>query len=59
MTEQLDKQFELQKSADRRAKRVEGDYLELESNLRRQESELASQGALRDGMRSDKENVNI
>lgn len=48
----------MQKSADRRAKRVESDYFEIESKLRQMESELASERIMRDGFRADKEKVN-
>ena len=59
LTEQLDRQYEISKSADRRAKRMEGDYLSLESRLQRVEDEANSGEVLRDGLRHDKERVSF
>ena len=59
LTEQLDRQYEISKSADRRAKRMEGDYLSLEGRLRRVEDDAHSGEVLRDELRHDKERVNI
>ena len=59
LSEQLDRQYEISKSADRRAKRMEGDYLSLEGRLRKVEDEAQSGEVLRDGLRLDKERVNV
>ncbi len=57
LTEQLDRNFEISKSADRRAKRMEGDYLALEGRLRRVEDEAQTGEVVRDQLRVDKERV--
>ena len=57
LTEQLDRQYEISKSADRRAKRMEGDYLSLEGRLQKVEDEANSGDVLREELRHDKERV--
>ena len=57
LTEQLDRQYQISKSADRRAKRMEGDYLSLEGRLRKVEDEANSGDVLREELRHDKERV--
>lgn len=59
LTNQLDGQFELQRTADRKAKQAEVQLLDMEDRLRRAESELCAGDVLRDGMRSDKGRVSI
>ena len=57
LTEQLDRQYEISKSADRRAKRMEGDYLSLEGRLQKVEDEANSGDVLREELKHDKERV--
>ena len=55
--EQLDRQYEMNKSADSRAKRVETDFYGLQEQIHKLEEELAAGEALRDGLRLDKDKV--
>lgn len=55
MTEQLETQYGLHKSAAARARKAETDAAELERRLQSVEGELVAGDVLRDGFRSDKE----
>lgn len=57
LTEQLSAQLDLQRGADRRSQKIQGDMFSMEENLRRAEGELAAGDMLRDGLRFDKERV--
>ncbi len=57
LIQQLERQYEISKSAERRAKRMEGDYLSLEDRLRKVEDEAQTGEVLRDELRVDKERV--
>ncbi len=57
VTEQLEKQIEITKSAERRAQRMESDYLHLEGRLRKIEEESTTADVIRDGLRMDKDKV--
>lgn len=55
LTEQLETQYELHKTAAQRARKSETDAHEYKERLRSAEGELAAGDVLRDGFRSDKE----
>ncbi|XP_060072809.1 coiled-coil domain-containing protein 170-like [Ylistrum balloti] len=55
LTEQLESQYELHKSAAARARKAEVDLAEYDSRLRSAEGELTAGDVLRDNMRGDKE----
>ncbi len=57
VTEQLEKQLDISKSAERRAQRMESDYLHLEGRLRKVEEESTTADVIRDGLRMDKDKV--
>lgn len=57
LSNQLENQCDLERTAEGKLRRVEKDFLELEERLRRAESEMAAGEALRDGFRIDKERV--
>ena len=57
LTQQLDAQYELHRTVDRKAKHSEAQLLDLEDRLRRAEGELCAGDVLRDGMRMDKDRV--
>ena len=57
LTSQLEKHYEMQRSVDSRAARVEGDFVQMKNRMRQWEDELGAADALRDGMRNDKEKV--
>ena len=59
VTEELQRQHEGQRQAERRAKRVEADIADMEERLRRTEGEATAGDVLRDGLRVDKERVSI
>ncbi len=54
---QLHRQYDVQRSAESRSKRVESDYFEIKERLRRMDDEIAATDALREGLRMDKEKV--
>ncbi|XP_062614112.1 coiled-coil domain-containing protein 170-like [Saccostrea cucullata] len=54
LTEQLETQYELHKTAAHRARKAETDLLSLEERLRSAEGELAAGDVLRDEFKSDK-----
>ncbi|XP_069117841.1 coiled-coil domain-containing protein 170-like [Argopecten irradians] len=55
LTQQLESQYELHKSAAARARKAETDLAEYDSRLRSAEGELTAGDVLRDGLRGDKE----
>ncbi|KAL5009306.1 hypothetical protein ScPMuIL_014887 [Solemya velum] len=55
VTEQLETQYELHKSAAERARKAEVDAAQMEDNLRHAEGELSAGDVLRDGFKTDKE----
>ncbi|XP_033736128.1 coiled-coil domain-containing protein 170-like [Pecten maximus] len=55
LTEQLESQYELHKSAAGRARKAEADLSEYDSRLRSAEGELTAGDVLRDGLRGDRE----
>ncbi|KAJ8308568.1 hypothetical protein KUTeg_013442 [Tegillarca granosa] len=55
LTEQLESQYELHKTAASRARQVEAGIAEMENRLRSAEGELAAGDVLRDGFKIDKE----
>ncbi|KAK3093737.1 hypothetical protein FSP39_019476 [Pinctada imbricata] len=55
LTEQLETQYELHKTASHRARKAESELAELEERLRSAEGELAAGDVLRDGFKLDKE----
>ena len=57
LTEQLEAQYELHKNAAHRARVAETNAHEYKERLRSTEGELAAGDVLRDGFRSDKEQV--
>ena len=57
LTEQLENEFKLRKSEERRFRNVESEFSELQHRLRSTEGELATGEALREGLRTDKERV--
>lgn len=59
LTEQLETQYGLHKSAAVRARKAESDASELQRRLESVEGELVAGDVLRDGFRSDKEAVCI
>lgn len=59
MTEQLESQYELHKSAAARARKAEVEMSELVERLKSAEGELVAGDVLRDGFRTDKERVSI
>ena len=59
MTEQLETQYGLHKSAAARARKAEADASEFQLRLQSAEGELVAGDVLRDGFRSDKESVCI
>ena len=59
LTAQLEAQYELQRTADRKSRRSGDDLLQLQERLRNAESELAAGDAFRDGLRVDKERVSL
>ena len=57
LSEQLENQYELHKTAAHRARNAETDVTELESRLHTAEGELAAGDVLRDGFKSEKSKV--
>ena len=57
LTEQLETQYELHKTAAARARKAEVEAAEMRDRCRSAEGELAAGDVLRDGFRSDKERV--
>lgn len=51
MAAQLESQYELNRTSERKMKRAEADLLEMEDRLRRAENSLSTEDALRDGCR--------
>lgn len=59
MTEQLETQYELHKTAAHRARKAENDLMCYEERLRSAEGELAAGDVLRDEFKTDKGKVRI
>ena len=59
LTEQLETQYELHKTAAARARKAEDEVADLRSRLQSAEGELAAGDVLREGFKSDKEQVRI
>lgn len=57
LTDQLESQYELHKSAAARARKAETEASEMIRRLQSAEGELAAGDVLRDGFRTDKERV--
>ena len=57
ITEQLEAQLELQRTAERRVRQYDSQRADVEERLRKMEAELVAGDVLRDGMRVDKERV--
>ena len=59
LTEQLETQYELHKTAAHRARKAENNMMSYEERLRSAEGELAAGDVLRDEFKTDKEKVRI
>jgi DNA-directed RNA polymerase subunit K/omega len=59
LTEQLETQYELHKTAAHRARKAESDLLSYDERLRSAEGELAAGDVLRDEFKTDKEKVRV
>lgn len=59
LTEQLETQYELHKTAAHRARKAESDLLNYDERLRSAEGELAAGDVLRDEFKTDKEKVRV
>lgn len=57
LTEQLESQYELHKTAASRARKAETEVAELIERLKSAEGELVAGDVMRDGFRTDKERV--
>ncbi len=57
LTAQLGSQYDLQRSADIKSKRLEVDVIDLQERNHKLQSELSANDTLRDGLRVDKERV--
>lgn len=59
LTEQLETQYELHKTAAHRARKAENDLMSYDERLRSAEGELAAGDVLRDEFKTDKEKVRV
>lgn len=57
MAKKMEAEYDLHRNSERKSKRLEADFLDLEERLRKYESEMAAGDMMRDGLRTDKERV--
>ncbi|CAH1792732.1 unnamed protein product [Owenia fusiformis] len=54
LTEQLERQIEMQRSAERKIRQAQNDAADMEDRLHHAENDIAATDALKDGLRTDK-----